>query len=121
MTWSDLVERARECGVSVPELMVLNVVRYHTPMQVHHMAGWALKVLAPLQLPYSVDDLEVAVENCLAKGWLRVVSRKEMGHQPPDYSTFIRYNKHSPGVMDFTEEGHVLAVKIFGEAQVGSA
>lgn len=99
--------------------MVLTVVHYHTPMSVRDMAGWALKEHEDLRLPYSQDDLEVAVENCLAKGWLRVLSRKIVGRQPPDYSTFDRYNKWSPGVMDFTAEGFALAVRIFGEGNVG--
>lgn len=99
--------------------MVLRVVWLHTPMQVHEMGGWALKELEPLQLPYSVEDLDVAVENCLERGWLRVLKKRDVGRQPPRYSRFSKYNKHIPGVMDFTEEGYALAVRIFGDLDVG--
>jgi len=101
--------------------MILAVVRYRTPMHVRRMAGWALKEFATLLLPYSEADLEVAVENCLAKGWLRVLSEKDVGRQPPSYSTFASYNRGSPGVLDFTAEGNALAVRLWGVGRVGGA
>jgi len=85
------------------------------------MAGWALKEFDHPGHTYSKNDLEVAVENCIAKGWLRVVSKKEVGHRPPCYSAFAKYNKWSAGVMDFTPEGFALAVRIFGRDRVEHA
>lgn len=119
MAWHQLVEQARECGVSEPELMVLGVVHYATPMQSRCMAGWALKEFSDVGHSYSEDDLEVAVENCIEKGWLRVLSKKDVGRRPPGYSAFARYNKWSPGVMDFTPEGFALASRIFRKGWAG--
>lgn len=68
MPWNQLVDRARECGVSEPELMVLGVVRYATPMRVDHMPAWALKEFKDVGTSYDEVDLEVAVENCIEKG-----------------------------------------------------
>lgn len=113
MPWNQLVDRARECGVSEPELMVLGVVRYATPMRVDHMPAWALKEFKDVGTSYDEVDLEVAVENCIEKGWLRVLTERDIGRHPPDHSAFDRYNRWSPGVMDFTPEGFALVSRVF--------
>lgn len=112
MPWDD---RARRCGASGPESLVLAVVRYGTPMTVPAMPGWAPKELQGLGLPYSEADLEVAVEDCLERGWLRVLPEGVAGRRPPRYSIYSKYHQGSPGRLGFTAEGHALAERIWGE------
>lgn len=121
MTWRDVVVRAQSLGVFEPELIILEMVRLRIPLPPDRLAPWAIKEFDHLDLPYTRCDMEIAIDSCLDKGWLRMLTARQVRREPPRYSTYKRYAPTSAGLLDFTEYGHCLVRRVFGEDHIRPA
>jgi hypothetical protein len=120
MSWKQRVHNIIDrYGVSVAEFIVLDEVRLRIPLVAHEFARFTISGCEGLDVDFNASDYEAAIDSCVQKGWLRILTVEDLENLTDVGTTYtfphLSYRAYTEGSVDFTVAGYELTRSIVDE------
>jgi hypothetical protein len=104
-------------GISIAELLILDLVRMKTPLPPLEMSRFAVAANAHRpELLCNQPAFEAAIETLVQNRCLRLLAKSDLRLPLPSWSAFVGEVPPPPaGVLDFTQRGHDIAHRAVAE------
>ncbi|MDA0832337.1 MAG: hypothetical protein O3A29_03565 [Planctomycetota bacterium] len=120
MEWSEAARIAAENnGLTLVEFVLLLEVKYRIGFSALELARWTVVEMRHLDLPFTADDYVDAIDSCIEKGVLRILTDADLDDATDVGTSYsfpeFNFKGWKAGAVDFTPRGYEITIKAIYE------